>query len=775
MKLRFFFLLNLLLTLPLFLSGSTADASRLAPSFGEPTLSNPILFVAQVPIPADFTTIGSTFGNHLTNMQSVARGGDLWIRYPDGTLKNLTAAAGYGNEGVQGERAIALRDPAVHWSGTKALFSMVVGAPTEQYQFNTYYWQLYEITGWGQNETPVISQVPNQPENFNNISPIYGTDDRIIFTTDRPRNGARHLYPQLDEYELAPTNTGLWRLDPTTGDLELLNHAPSGNFTPIIDSVGRVLFTQWDHLQRDQQADADALTPAGDPLPYGTFNYSDESANATVLDDRSELFPEPRGTRTDLLAGTNLVGHSFNHFFPWTINEDGTEGEVLNHLGRHELHDYLDRSINDDTNVVEYYGQYARFNANPLRNMLQIREDPLNAGLYYGSDVPEFGTHAAGQIISLNAPPTTNADHISVTYVTHRDTANAANNPSADHSGLYRDPLPLSDGTLIAVHTAETRADANDGSRANPQSRYDFRLKTLTQAANGHWIADQPLTSGISKSISYWDPDVLVSYSGPLWELQPVEVRVRERPTATTPTLAEPEQQMFDQAGVNVADLQAYLIQNNLALAVSRDVTTRDDLDKQQPFNLRVASLTKSGTQTVGADGQIYDVAYMQFFQADQLRGWRGGGSTIRAGRRVLAQVMHDTNALANNPSTSGPESSVIIASDGSMAAFVPARRAMTWQLTDNNGTGIVRERYWLTFQPGEIRVCTSCHGLSEQDQAGQTAPTNSPQALLQLLQQWQTIATPIATSTPTPTVASTSTPTTTVLEHALYLPIMIR
>ena len=48
----------------------------------------------------------------------------------------------------------------------------------------------------------MITKVPNQPANYNNISPIYGTDDRIIFVSDRPRNGASHLYPQLDEYEL---------------------------------------------------------------------------------------------------------------------------------------------------------------------------------------------------------------------------------------------------------------------------------------------------------------------------------------------------------------------------------------------------------------------------------------------------------------------------------------------------------------------------------------------------------------------------------------------
>ncbi|HEX9921778.1 MAG TPA: hypothetical protein VGD99_03875, partial [Anaerolineae bacterium] len=80
----------------------------------------------------------------------------------------------------------------------------------------------------------------------------------------------------------------------------------------------------------------------------------------------------------------------------------------------------------------------------------------------------------------------------------------------------------------------------------------------------------------------------------------------------------------------------------------------------------------------------------------------------------------------------------VALADDGSMAAFVPARRAMSWQLTDSAGTGVVRERFWLTFQPGEVRVCASCHGLNEQDQAGNPRPTNPPEALRQLLQYWQ-------------------------------------
>lgn len=733
----------------------TATIGQAHSTHGE-TATNPILFVTQVPVPADFTTIGSVFGNHRGNLDAVTRGGDLWIRYADGTLKNLTAAAGYGEEGMQGANAIAVRDPSVYWDGQKALFSMVIGAPTKQYQVQSFYWQLYEITGLGQGDSPVITKVQNQPANFNNISPIYGTDDRIIFTTDRPRNGERHLYPQLDEYEEAPTVSGLWSLDPVTGDLRLLNHAPSGDFTPILDSFGRVIFTQWDHLQRDQQADSDAQ---GDGT-YGTFNYSDETAASTAnFNDRSEVFPEPRSSRTDLLAGTNLDGHTFNHFLPWQILEDGTESEIINHLGRHELGGYIGRAINDDPNIVEYYGQYSRFNPNRIANFLQVKEDPANPGRYYGTDAPEFTTHAAGQVIAIDAPPGLSADQIAVTYVTHRDTSNTSDSPSSDHSGLYRDPLPLSDGTVIVAHTTETRADSNTGSREAPASRYAFRLKTLIQGSNGSWIAGQPLTSGIEETISFWDPDVLVSYSGPLWEWQPVEVRARPRPARLTAPLPGPEANMFAAAGVEPDTLRAYLEANNLALIVSRNVTVRDDLDRQQPFNLRVPG----GVQTVGATGKIYDVTHLQLFQADLLRGIRFSSDTPRAGRRVLAQYLHDPAALAANPSVEGaPQSSVVVAPDGSLAAFVPAQRALTWQLTDSTGTGVVRERNWLTFQPGEIRVCGSCHGLSDKDQAGQSAPTNDPQALQTLLVQWKAAQDPKATAVPTRTPTTTPTATLT-------------
>jgi hypothetical protein len=110
-------------------------------------------------------------------------------------------------------------------------------------------------------------------------------------------------------------------------------------------------------------------------------------------------------------------------------------------------------------------------------------------------------------------------------------------------------------------------------------------------------------------------------------------------------------------------------------------------------------------------------------------------------GRRVLAQYLHDP-AVDNQTLANGLPGTTQLGIDGSSASIVPARRALSWQLTDTNGVGIVRERYWLTMAPGEIRSCTSCHGINERTQAGLPAPTNTPIALIELLNYWKTNAT---------------------------------
>jgi hypothetical protein len=703
-----------------------ACVSNTSPVIDSEAFQYPIVFLTQVPHPDDFVTVVSTFGNQRGDINSAPRGGDLWIRYPDGSLKNLTRVAGYGMNGFQGANSIAVRDPVVHWDGTKVLFSMIKGAPTVQYQNITSYWQLYEVTGLAKTETPVVTKVPNQPTNYNNVSPIYTSNDNIIFASDRPRNGQAHLYPQLDEYEGTPTVTGLYLLEPTRNRLSLLDHSPSGDFTPMLDSFGRVLFTRWDHLQRDQLFDIDILE--GGACTYCATTFASEAVNAAQVAN-NEVFPEPRPDRTDLLAGKPFNGHLFNHFLPWMMSQDGSGLEIINHLGRQELHSYLPSGRNDDPNIEEFFGQYPRTNPNPIFNMFQLSEDPRTPGRYFGIDAPEFGSHASGQVVALRAGPTINPDNTVVQYITHRDTATVVEDggtPGPNHSGLYRNPIMLSQGILIATHTNTTHYDENTGTRENPQSLYSFRLKRLVKSGN-YFISGATLTTGINKTVSYYDPDVLVSYSGPLWELSPVELRSRMRPPLTSaPALAAPEAAMFTQAGVSLSELQTYLRQNNLALVVSRNVTQRDDLDIQQPFNLRVPG----GVSSRGEAGTMYDVSFLQFFQANQVRGYENN-----IGRRVLAQPMRGIT----NPPTTGATGSVVLGLDGSMAAFVPARRALTWQLTNSANRGVVLERNWLTFQPGEVRVCASCHGVNKNSQTGVADATNNPQALRDLLEYWKT------------------------------------
>lgn len=717
-----------------------AVLTSVAHAQGGPLTPNPILFVTQVPV-GGFTAVTSTFGNHVPSIEQAPRGGDLVIRYGDGSLRFLTQEAGFGNAGLQGANAIAVREPCVHWSGDKALFAMVVGAATQRYQVNQYYWQIYEVSGLDQGETASIRRVAGQPANFNNVSPIYASDDRILFTSDRPPSGAAHHHPQRDEYESAATVSGIYSLDEATGSLTLLEHAPSGAFSLSLDSFGRVIFTKWDHLQRDQQGDAPATAAA-----YQAFTYASEAADAATTTSLigAEVFPEPR-TQNDPAYSPALSTHSFNHFFPWEINEDGSAEETLNHIGRHELGgSYTDGSFAADPNLSYYVPPNLHANQTMLSGsagLFHLREDLANPGDFLATYAQEFGTATGGTLMRLTAAPSINADDMVLSAVTPTD--DDAEVPQ--QTGYFRNPLPLSDGSLIAAHTAASGYLTNLGSSSAPNWSYDFRLKQLTMQGS-FWAPAANLTNGLQKELSWWTPDLLAAYDGPLWELDPVEVVSRTIPVPRTAPLPAIEAGVFSQESVDVETFKTFLRDNRLALIVSRNVTQRDRADRQQPFNLQVPG----GTSSIAAGGQVYDVGFMQIFQGDALRGY-GDPSQPGRGRRLLARPMYESGV---SQAPGGPNGAVAIGLDGSMAALVPAQRALTWQLTDPNGGGVVRERNWISFQAGEIRVCTSCHGINTFSQTGAAAPTNAPQALHDLLSQWKQQnggGTPLPSPTPTP------------------------
>ncbi|HWJ94056.1 MAG TPA: hypothetical protein VNT33_04985, partial [Telluria sp.] len=387
-----------------------------------PQSGYPILFAAQVPPAHDRATRLSAFANHLPGVEAAPRGGDLMLRYPDGTLRNLTREAGFGIDGEQGDKGIAVREPSVHWDGRRALFSMVVGSGPRAF------WQVYEVSGLGQGEPARVARVPGQPADANNLSPFYATDGRILFTSDRPRGGLPHLYPQLDEYEATPTTTGIWSLDPATGRLRILNHTPSGAFSPFVDSYGRIVFVRWDHLQQDQLAQRDRDAQGnGVALPFRSFNYAGEGLGAVPLPDRVEVFPESRAGSHGPYGAVSAF--TTNFFTAWQMNEDGSGEETLNHVGQHELSfGHFIPSFPDDPNLVSRSDERLHANRTSVRReggLFQLSEDPRQPGIYYGVAARDRDSYGTGQLVRLTGAPGLNGEQMTVTPVTAGDPGDA--------------------------------------------------------------------------------------------------------------------------------------------------------------------------------------------------------------------------------------------------------------------------------------------------------------------------------------------------------------
>ncbi len=707
--------------------------------------SFPILFVTQTPIDRDQNGRLSAFANHQTAPDKVPRGGDLMLVYPDGRLRNLTAEAGFGNDGLQAEKAIAVREPAVHWSGKKAVFSMLIGAPlasekntssvhsTPPNPLHSARWQIYEISDFLNDESgatkstvrPNIVRVDGQDTQYNNLSPIYGSDGSIIFTSDRPLNGAPDLYPQLDEYEATPSVTGIWKLH-ANKRLQLLNHTPSGAFNPIIDSFGRLLFTRWDHLQQDQLADRDRdASKNGVALPFKSFNFSDESANAKALANREEFFPESRVGQTGKYGRVSAFRSNF--FTLWQMNQDGSSEETLNHIGLHEfVFGYLTPSFMDDPHLSNQTANHLHQNRLSVRReggLFHLREDPLQAGVYYAINARESGSFTTDTIVRVQAHPGINPEQVSVTAVT--SPVNTDNLPE----GRFRNPLPLSDGRLVASHTSAHLPPEQE------QFLPDLRLRYLSfDQKKSYYVPQQMLTKGIRKKLKWWDGKRVQEYEGNLWELDAVEVRPQEQVQRATTPLEAPERAVLAEENISEAQLRQWLSERQLALIVTRDQTSRDRADLQQPYNLRVPG-GKQSLSITNPTAKVYDISHFQIVQAEQLRAY-----VDRPGRRYLAQPIKEFAAENLAPNSKRPElqSSVKIAQDGSTAAFVPTGRALSWQTTDADGNPVVRERNWITFQAGEIRTCAACHGINSKNQAGFAPSMNKPEALRNLLKEWK-------------------------------------
>ncbi len=507
-----------LIILMVLLSSNQQAKIPLPPPTG---LTNPIMFVRVMP-ETSFHYQLQALSNHETSMGAAPRGSSLNILYPDGIIRNLTAEAGLGVplSQAQAAGAIAVRQPCVHWSGTKALVSILVGGQLSRY--DTSYlqnkWQIYEVTGFGQGQTVGFTKIANQP-NYNNISPAYAADGQILFISDAPVFMKAQLYPQLDEYESATTVTGIFKLNRTTGKTVQIEHSASGVCDLTVShhaNDGRVFFTKWDHLKRDQQADLDRYEGSN----YRPADMSDESASAQVVfyppraangfpvaDNkgvRYDLFPEARN-EGDPTWDKNEPLLDFNHFMFWEINDDGSGEEVINHAGRHEFGGtFTYGSKKNDPNLTYIFTNDSK---NKLRSsfgadggMFQVKEDPYKPGTFYGIHAKEFGRCASGRVIEFSLPIGKNPDDMDMIDWTNRhiDDSPYPNDPkTADMTGHYRNPLMVKTGattTMLVSHTPEYQVQT-----ANIV--YKFRMMKMVKrypanTASTEYIADvaNPLT-----------------------------------------------------------------------------------------------------------------------------------------------------------------------------------------------------------------------------------------------------------------------------------------
>src|SRR5205085_9893692 len=249
----------------------------------------------------------------------------------------------------------------------------------------------------------------------------------------------------------------------------------------------------------DQQGDAPGVVAS-----YQSFTYASEDAAAakTNVLTGAEVYPEPRSSGDPAYSNT-LSLHTFNQFFPWEINQDGTAEETLNHVGRQEFGGaYTEGSFVADPNLTYYTSD--SLHANTLKiagdgGLFHLREDPAVPGNFLATNAPEFGTASGGKIIRITGAPNINPESMTLTAVT-----SLVNVPQS--TGYFRNPLPMTDGKIIASHTAATGQAANQGTVAAPNWNYAYRLKLL-QAAGATMAAGPALTNGITKTLSWWTPD----------------------------------------------------------------------------------------------------------------------------------------------------------------------------------------------------------------------------------------------------------------------------
>jgi hypothetical protein len=248
------------------------------------------------------------------------------------------------------------------------------------------------------------------------------------------------------------------------------------------------------------------------------------------------MFPEPRSDTHSATYGP-VNGHRFNQFTPWQMNEDGTDEETLNHMGRHELSfGYLIKSFASDPKLSDYSVDSLHANTFSVgmdTGLFQLREDPVQPALLRG--VHARVRHARlGTDLPHQRRAAVNPDAMALT---------ARTGTRGHHGGRYRNPLPLANGELVSEPHAGLRPHAGADDGLPPEAAHAERGHRLLRGRHAAHLRHREVG------------DVVVAgyaavLHGALWEIEAVEVVARTRPSRPALPLEAPERDVFAETGV---------------------------------------------------------------------------------------------------------------------------------------------------------------------------------------------------------------------------------
>lgn len=264
-------------------------------------------------------------------------GGDLYLRDRASATapeRNVTALLTRGEGDV--------RDLSVSFDGTKMLFSVrepeLDGVPDDQQPT----WNIWEYDTVTQQLRRIITS-DVIAEQGQDLAPAYLPNGRIVFTSTRQREAKRQLLdegkPQFTgvEESLQEHAAVLHVMDADGTDIQQISFNASHDYDPTVLMNGRILFSRWDNMGRQNAIRLYTIRPDGTDLQIHYGAHSAEIGHGNTRTDYIQVqqMEDGRLLATQVVRGQNNRGgdlviidaeNYIDHDQPTAINRSTLSG-----------------------------------------------------------------------------------------------------------------------------------------------------------------------------------------------------------------------------------------------------------------------------------------------------------------------------------------------------------------------------------------------------------------------------------------------------------------